>query len=246
MFTLFATSIFFTAFGQSDFFGKLVFLALFTLSAISWAVLLYKLWLVRHVKRVSLKVRASVLQRRDQLLQIDVSALPKPHRKEIPSPLAHVLSATATTAAEVLSKNHYFLQKQAEGNAAVYLTEPDMALIEANGAFAISAQKKMLEKNLFILATTVTLAPFLGLLGTVWGILLTFTHLQTGASASSNQFVLGGLSTALATTVLGLVIAIPALIGYNYLKHAVRVLVSEMEEFLTTLLTTIEMQYRKV
>ncbi|MGL5264266.1 MAG: MotA/TolQ/ExbB proton channel family protein, partial [Candidatus Rhabdochlamydia sp.] len=62
----------------------------------------------------------------------------------------------------------------------------------------------------------------------------------------SNSVIIGGLSTALATTVLGLVIAIPALIAYNYLKHRISNYSSEMQDFLYELLSYLELQYRKV
>ena len=239
-------NIFFSAFGQSDAFGKMIFLGLFALSAVSWIVLVYKVWMTRQVRLVCQDFQAAVGEHQERLLELEMGALPRPQRKEVPHPFAHILGATSSKTIEVLKKNHYFMEEKGQKSAQVYLTEPDMVLIEGHGQSAISKQKKLLEKNLFILATTVTLAPFLGLLGTVWGILVTFTHLQSGASFSSNQLILGGLSTALATTVLGLVIAIPALISYNYLKNAVRILVSDMEEFLSSLLSTLEMQYRKV
>jgi len=102
-----------------------------------------------------------------------------------------------------------------------------------------------LEKNLFVLSTIVTLGPFLGLLGTVWGILLTFSELHSRGISSSNAAMLAGLSMALATTVIGLVVAIPAVIGYNYIKNAGREYLREMEDFSQVLLSTLELQYRK-
>jgi biopolymer transport protein TolQ len=110
----------------------------------------------------------------------------------------------------------------------------------------ISAQNKALEKNLFMLSTIVALAPFLGLLGTVWGILVMFSGLHDGGGIGSNTSILGGLSTALATTVLGLIIAIPALVAYNYLKNHLRNYATDMDDFLTNLISQIELQYRKV
>ncbi len=104
-------------------------------------------------------------------------------------------------------------------------------------------QTKFLEKNLFILATIVSLAPFLGLLGTVWGILTTFSQLQM---QGGSQVVLGGLSMALATTVLGLIDAIPALVGYSFLKNKIREFQTDMDGFATEMLATVELQYRKV
>jgi biopolymer transport protein TolQ len=110
----------------------------------------------------------------------------------------------------------------------------------------VATQTKTLEKNLFLLSTVVSLAPFLGLLGTIWGILTTFSELQSHTAGGTHQMVLGGLSLALATTVLGLLDAIPALIGYNYLKNAIREFQTEMEGFANEILASIEMQYRKV
>lgn len=110
----------------------------------------------------------------------------------------------------------------------------------------VTNETKFLEKNLFILATIVSLAPFLGLLGTVWGILTTFSELQSQAAGSTHQMVLGGLSLALATTVLGLIDAIPALIGYNYLKNNIRDFETDMESFANEILASVEMQYRQV
>ena len=144
----------------------------------------------------------------------------------------------------MLNKNLFFA-KQAAKDQTVYLSPADLELIESYGSTKISSQMKILDKNLFILSTIATLAPFLGLLGTVWGILITFAQLHQGASASSNSVMLGGLSTALATTVLGLVIAIPALVSYNYLKNTTKKLSSDMEDFLSDLLSTLELQYRK-
>jgi biopolymer transport protein TolQ len=80
----------------------------------------------------------------------------------------------------------------------------------------------------------------------VWGILITFGELQAGHSVSSNSIILGGLSTALTTTVLGLLIAIPALIAYNYLKNLSHHFTTEMRDFSHFLLSTVELQYRKV
>ena len=125
-----------------------------------------------------------------------------------------------------------------------YLSSSDIDYIESHLIMTISLQKKHLEKNLFILSTIVGLAPLLGLLGTVWGILITFAGLQ--GQSGTNQMVLGGISLALTTTVMGLLSAIPAMIAYNYLKNSVREFETEMESFANQLLSRVEMQYRKV
>jgi len=75
------------------------------------------------------------------------------------------------------------------------------------------------------------------------GIFLIFSGLQGGFQAS-NTAMLAGLSMALATTVLGLVVAIPALVGHSYLKNAGREARHEMEAFSHSLLSALELQYR--
>ena len=125
------------------------------------------------------------------------------------------------------------------------LSFADIGLMEGYLGNVISHHKKELEKNLFILSTTFALSPFLGLLGTMWGILLTFSELQH-SMGSTNEAVLAGLSLALTTTVLGLIGAIPALIAYNYLKSRIGDFEIEMEGFSHEILSAVELNYRQV
>ncbi len=236
---------FIIAYTQSDFFGKLIILALIALSMICWIVLLHKTYMIRQVNRLSEAFQKAVAESKNPVLALDVSQLPQASSPSIPHPFADIYSSVKQKTIEVLNKNHYFIS-QTNVKAPVYLTPSDLELLESHVTATISAKNKSLEKNLFVLSTIVTLAPFMGLLGTVWGILMTFSGLQDGGAVSTNTSILGGLSTALATTVLGLIIAIPALIAYNYLKNSVRNYASDMDDFLTLLLSNIELQYRKV
>jgi biopolymer transport protein TolQ len=158
---------------------------------------------------------------------------------EVPHPYFEVYKTAKQNALQLISRNHSQHQ-----NELVKLTSADLELIATQAAAAASAQGKALDKNLFILSTVVTLGPFLGLLGTVWGILLTFSQLPHGFS-TSNTAMLTGLSMALATTVIGLVVAIPAIVGYNFLKNAGREYKRDLEHFVHFLLASVEMQYRK-
>jgi len=244
-----AVNAFTSAYAQSDFFGKLIFLGLLALSVVSWVVLSHKTWQMRKVKQISEAFRRALEKHKEELLSLDLENLPKPRLKEIPHPFAEIFLALKQKSVDILNKNHFFARELAEKEnkiSPVYLSPSDLELIEAYALSALSTQIKKLEKNLFILSTVTTLGPFLGLLGTVWGILVTFSGLHGGGSIGSNSAILGGLSTALATTVLGLLIAIPALISYNYLKNGSKYLSSDMEDFLCHLLSQLELQYRKV
>ncbi len=240
-----ASNIFFSSYAQSDFFGKLIFLGLFLLSLICWIVLLHKAWVTRNVKRVSSEFQRALEENKRPLFSLDMADLPGPFSSSVPHPFGQIFQDLKQKTLEILNKNRFFTTKEGE-QGAVFLSSEDLKIIESHVMTTISHQTKSLERNLFILSTIVTLAPFLGLLGTVWGILITFSELHGGASISSNSAILGGLSTALATTVLGLVIAIPALISYNHLKNSLNILASDMEDFLSNLLSTVELQYRKV
>lgn len=229
-----------SAYAESDFFGKCIFIALFTLSVVCWVILVQKSLEVRNVRRLATAFTRACEQTEGSLLALSLDLLPKGLRSA-PHPYAKVFLALKQKTLEILNKNHYF----AEDKGVTFLSQSDIELVESHVLIAISTESKKLEKNLFILATIRNLAPFLGLLGTVWGILVTFSQLEGGASAASNSAIIGALSMALATTVLGLVIAIPALISYNYLRNAFNYLSSDMEDFLYKLLSKIELQYRK-
>lgn len=243
-----SSQIFVSAYADSDFFGRLILLSLGALSVICWVVLLQKLWQSRQVKILSQTFYRALEKEKRPLLSISIDSLPRSRSKEIPHPFADILGTVKRKTVEILEKNHFFLQQAHSGKEAppVFLTREDLDLIEAEAATAIAKQTKQLEKNLFILSTIVTLAPFLGLLGTVWGILMTFSALHAGGSVGSNSVILGGLSTALATTVLGLVIAIPALVAYNSLRASLRNIQGDMEDFCYEIIGQIEMEYRRV
>ena len=239
-------SAFTTAYAQSDAFGKLIILGLISLSILCWVILVQKIWMTRQVAAASQSFHKAFQMHKERLLHLEIDNLPKPKNRQVPHPYAEIFREVKTKAVEILNKNHYFSSQQGnkEGGQ-VYLSPADLEIVESHVLSTLSMQTKRLEKNLYILPTIVTLAPFVGLLGTVWGILIAFSELGSGGSAGSNMAVLGGLSTALATTVMGLIIAIPALISSNYLRNRLKNYSSDMEEFLYELLSSVELQYRK-
>ncbi len=243
-------STFVQAYLQTDLFGKMIFLSLFLISIICWFCLLHKLWLFKKVCYHSKEFRTKIQQHKDSILGISLEHLPKVPNKEIPHPFAHIFVTLKQKTVELLNKNHFHDDKSSSverpNSSKVFLSNADIELIDSHLYATTIRQKEVLQKNLFILPTIVTLAPFIGLLGTVWGILITFSGMQSNSQLSSNTMMISGLSTALTTTVLGLLIAIPALVGYNYLKNTNRVLDAEMHDFCHDLLSTIELQYRKV
>ncbi|MBJ7448857.1 MAG: MotA/TolQ/ExbB proton channel family protein [Parachlamydiales bacterium] len=235
--SLLASNTFIDAYNQSDFFGKCIFLMLFALSVLSWTILTQKLLIDRKIRRNAKLFNEAFQKKKTNPLNIEWNQTSK--EKGV-NPFLEIYRLLKNQTVELLNKN----KTEAQGN--IYLSTADIELVGANLSSCVAIQVKNLERNLFILSTTYTLGPFLGLLGTVWGILTTFAELQSKTSGQSNDMMLGGLAMALGTTVIGLLVAIPALVGYNYLKNTVREFQSEMEDFSTVMLTTVEVQYRKV
>jgi biopolymer transport protein TolQ len=234
---------FLDAFVLSDSLGKIIFIGLIFLSVITWVILIQKIIKTTQARKNSIAFSQLFNQQRLNPLNLETE---KRKTTEILNPFLEIYQVLKKQTLEMLNKNRLFGQVVSKESGSSFLSPSDIDCVQSYLYSTIATQVKGLEKNLFILSTIVTLGPFLGLLGTVWGILTTFSNLQVQGSAHTNQMVLGGLSLALATTVMGLVDAIPALIGYNYLKNAIRDFETEMEGFSTEILASIEMQYRKV
>jgi biopolymer transport protein TolQ len=231
---------FFDAYSQSDLLGKLIFLGLYFLSICSWSILVFKIWTTFQAKKNAREFQQLVSNQKINILNLENEKIIK---KSI-NPFYALYQVFKKQSLELLAKNRHFSQQK--GDATSFLSLSDIDFIAAHLAIKKTLETKNLEKQLYLLSTIVTLAPFLGLLGTVWGILVTFSEMQTHTAGSTHQMVLGGLSLALATTVLGLLDAIPALIGYNYLKNSVRDFSTDMESFSNEILATVELQYRQV
>ncbi len=100
-----------------------------------------------------------------------------------------------------------------------------------------------LEAKMTFLATAVSGAPFLGLLGTVWGVMETFSGVAMSGSSANIQSMAPGVAAALVTTVVGLLVAIPAMFGYNFLVSRIRILVLEMHNFTAELTSLFEREF---
>ena len=107
---------------------------------------------------------------------------------------------------------------------------------------AVGETALKLEGRMILLATAVSGAPFLGLLGTVWGVMETFGGVAESGSANLAAMA-PGVSAALITTVTGLLVAIPAMFGYNFLVTSIRGMIVQMDNFAAELASEFEHQY---
>jgi biopolymer transport protein ExbB/TolQ len=107
---------------------------------------------------------------------------------------------------------------------------------------AASQQALVLEKGMIILSTAVAGGPFIGLLGTVWGVMETFSGIAKAASASLTAMA-PGVAGALIATVTGLFVAIPAMFAYNYMVTSIRGITQELDAFASEYATALEHKY---
>ena len=106
----------------------------------------------------------------------------------------------------------------------------------------VSTEALSLEKGMIILSTAVAGGPFIGLLGTVWGVMETFAGIAKVQGASLVAMA-PGVAAALLATVVGLFVAIPAMFVYNYMITMIRAITQELDNFTAEYATAIEHAY---
>ena len=198
--------------------AKLVLLALLAFSLISWAIILTKWSLLRRARMQSGRfVRAF---RKAQRLQ-DIAAVAEQFK---PSPLVGVFEG---------GYEEYKRQAQTSG------TLRNLVSIQRGMQIGASEEITRLERNVPWLAITAAVTPFVGLFGTVWGIIDAFHGLGT-AGAATLRAVAPGISEALITTAAGLAAAIPAVIAYNLIGASIREFAARSDDFALEVLNAVE------
>lgn len=200
---------------RSGIFAKFIVLLLFALSVISWAVMAER---ARMLTRARLGNR-SFWKRFDSARQGEISMndLVEWCAAQKPSPLSGIFTWFG----------HEYWPRFTERRKRGVDPEIELGMLSRGVDRQTSAGIEGMERGLGWLATLTAVAPFLGLLGTVWGIMNSF--LQLGRQGSATLDVVGpGIAEALITTVCGLGVAIPAVVGYNWFTRRVQDQESEM------------------
>ena len=207
--------------------AKFVLIVLAVFSIICWALIVEKWWEFRKIRRDTMSfVRIFREARRFSV----VYAAAKKYRE---SPFAQLYLAagqelaTAFGGAEATDR---MLEDGEDGVGADILDTLNRAMRRAAGS-----EIERMERYLPFLATTASSAPFIGLFGTVWGIMTSFQSIGTQGSANL-AVVAPGISEALIATAAGLAAAIPAVMGYNFYVNRVKYWASEMDGFSLDLL----------
>lgn len=203
--------------------GKLILLLLLAVSVLSWAVMAQKF---RRIKKIIRKNRAFRKAFRKCHSLIEVKNLAGKYE---PSTLTGVFKIGYE---ELLEQNKRIKNRKKEQSSLPF---------DESGLFdlpsferALSRGKKLelenLRNNLALLASAGSVSPFIGLFGTVWGIMDAFREIGVHGSASL-AVVAPGISEALIATAAGLFVAIPAVVGYNYFNEKIRSLSSGIDDF---------------
>lgn len=219
----------FRAFQESDLFGKLILLALFFFSVFAWSVILRKYLAFRAAQAASRAFRATYRKHSSEPMQLVEQEV---YLDECP--FFEIADRALGSLADEL-KHH-------GGNPRTTVPVATAQAIEKSLDRTISDETIKLERGLNLLATAASACPLIGLLGTVWGVLIAFQRVAEEASAQIHV-ISQGISVALSTTVVGLLVAIPSLIMYNWMTTIIRRFETEMESFATEVLEDIERRY---
>ncbi len=209
--------------------AKAIIVCLVIFSIIAWSVMIAKALQMRRAKRLNqffnteYRTQKHVLDVFDRRVQADGC------------PLFVVYQAGSAELDLRLKNNDGNGRKQ-------FVSLKGMEHVKRSLENSVAQESLKLESGLILLAIAVSGAPFLGLLGTVWGVMSTFGHIAQQGSATMAAMA-PGVAAALITTVAGLLVAIPSMFGYNWLVHNLRVLTVELDNFAQELVSKMETEY---
>lgn len=210
---------------EADLIVQLILLGLLGMSFVCWAIIFQKWFRLRSASRQSARFLDLfwASKRLDSVYEKCGS-----YRR---SPIAEVFRAGYQELAKITAAG-------AEGKRADATENLERTLRRAT-----SVESTNLERYVTFLGTTGSTAPFIGLFGTVWGILRAFQKLG-GGGASTIDIVGPDIANALVATAVGLAAAIPAVIAFNYFNSSIRILNTEMDNFSADFLNIVKRHLR--
>ncbi|MEK7842540.1 MAG: protein TolQ [Deltaproteobacteria bacterium] len=202
---------------------KLVLITLFGFSVLSWAIIIYKYRILKKMEKES-----------GAFLEFFW------HKKQFATIFAAAANYRFTPLARLFAAGYNeLLQVRTQKKENIQFSIGETDGIQRALKKAMSNEISRMEKAVSFLATTGNTAPFIGLFGTVWGIMNSFSGIGIKGSASL-AVVAPGISEALIATAMGLVAAIPAVIAYNHFVTRINRMAIEMENFAGDFLNIVE------
>ncbi|MHC1724745.1 MAG: protein TolQ [Syntrophobacteraceae bacterium] len=198
---------------------KFVLLVLMALSIACWCIILLKYRLIRRANRESGEFISMFRQKKNY------SALYRESERLEESHLAQIFRVGYAELSRVGKSLETRNLVELSGNPEILIENVERAI-----QGGMTAERQRFERFLPLLATTGSTAPFIGLFGTVWGIMTSFQEI--GLKGAANLAVVApGISEALVATAIGLGAAIPAVVAYNHFSTKLRVIENEMSHF---------------
>ena len=223
---LFAAANLWEIFLQCDLAGQIITDGLATSSIITWAVMLGKRNDLADLRRLNLAFEQRLREERTLL------DLPESFRNKRVIPYGDLFA----DASEAYWRAASILKEKGEDSPRARLEHAENAIQRA-----IARQVLRYESSMIFLATVVSGAPFMGLLGTVWGVMEAFSAVA-GQQSAGIAALAPGISAALLTTIAGLLVAIPSMFGYNFLLGKMKQLITEIENYASSLADRIELE----
>jgi len=225
------------AFWHSNMAGKAVIALLVMGSIFSWSVMVSKFYMVR---RARIETRRFLKRFRTARKPLAIYQNKEPY-PDSPSYAVYLAGCRELTF-------HLLGTTEIDDTFSTRVAEADRISPVAMNAVRSALEREVgeqalrMEDRMTVLATAVSGAPFLGLLGTVWGVMDTFSAIAASNNASLTTMA-PGVSGALITTVTGLLVAIPAMFGYNFLVTSIRSLIVQMDNSSAELASELEHRY---
>lgn len=227
---MFASGALQFAFEKSTTEGKITISVLLILSLFSWTVILTKFRQLAIARRWSKRFLEAYAATRDPL-EIKRGGVGFDG-----APAFHLY----VRGAEELE--YHLKHNPKESNGQVRVSTGAFEAVKVTLEEAAAAEAMALEKGMIVLSTAVAGGPFIGLLGTVWGVMETFAGIAKANSASLTAMA-PGVAGALIATVVGLLVAIPAMFAYNFMVSTVRSITQELDGFAARYATQIDHAY---
>ena len=224
------------AYTNSDGMGKGIVFLLIIGSVVVWCTMIEKTTvLVRSLKLSSRFAAAFDKSHGMSSVLRDAMNNPSPVARVYVSGMEQLLEFYGQTAEEACNPVSSKVQSPCK------LSPAQLDAVQTSMEREISSQIFVIEERISWLATAVSLAPFLGLFGTVWGVMIAFCGVASAGSANI-QALAPGVAGALLTTVAGLVVAMPSLLGYNILTNLIRKITVSMDNFSESFMARLKLE----
>ena len=227
------------AFEQSDIVGQVIVVFLFFGSILTWTIMVEKALVLRSAKSTSLDF-IRMFRDENNILRLVSTA------EKNKGPVGNVYLHGTSELLEFYNLPSEFADQYGSSRfPEKKLSTAEIETVRSSLERAVADQILQIEDKIGLLATAVSVCPFFGLFGTVWGVMVAFCGMALQGRADISA-IAPGVSGALLTTVVGLLVAIPSLIGYNLLTNTIRQITVYMDNFVEEFMAKIKLDQHKM